>query len=131
MILDTTFLIDLERELRRQEDGAACAALRTREMQTPLCVTETVLGELAAGDSLADRNTWERFIAPYHVLPMDRETAWHYGCVFRALRRSGRLIGANDLWIAAAGLAHQLPILTRNGKEFRQVPGLRVLEYSH
>ena len=129
MILDTTFLIDLERELRRQADGRACAALRAGEAQTTLCVTETVLGELAAGDSLADRDTWERFIAPYRVLSIDRETAWHYGCAFRALRRDGRMIGANDLWIAAAGLAHHLPVLTRNADEFRRVPGLRVVGY--
>ena len=129
MILDTTFLIDLERELRKQVDGPACAALRSHDMQAALCVTETVLGELAAGESLAERETWERFIAPYRVLSIDRETAWQYGCAFRSLRRSGCIIGANDLWIAAAGLANHMPVLTRNADEFRRVPGLKVVGY--
>lgn len=128
MILDTTFLIDLERELCRGVDGPACAALGEWGGGV-FYVTETVLGELAAGESLADRGTWERFVAPYRLLPIDRETAWQYGCAFRALRRDGRMIGANDLWIAAAGLAYRLPVMTRNADEFRRVAGLEVVGY--
>jgi len=129
MILDTSFLIDLERELRRQANGPACKFLETAPKISPLYLTETIIGELAAGESLADREIWECFIAPYTILFHDRETAWHYGRAFRALRRTGKLIGSNDLWIAAAGLARNLPVVTRNIDEFRRVDGLRVIGY--
>jgi predicted nucleic acid-binding protein len=39
------------------------------------------------------------------------------------------LIGANDLWIAATGLAYRLPIVTRNVEHYRRVPNLRVITY--
>ena len=127
MILDTTFLIDLERELRRGVDGPACAVLLSSPPTAPLFVTETILGELAAGSSLADREKWEKFVAPYRMLEGGRETAWQYGCVFRALDQRGQRIGSNDLWIAAAALAHNLPVLTRNAEEVRRGPGLAVV----
>ncbi|MFT4640767.1 MAG: putative nucleic acid-binding protein [Verrucomicrobiales bacterium] len=37
------------------------------------------------------------------------------------------MIGTNDLWIAATGLTHGLPIATGNGVEFKRVPGLDVV----
>jgi tRNA(fMet)-specific endonuclease VapC len=54
------------------------------------------------------------------------DIAWIYGEIYRALAASGNLIGSNDLWIAATGLAHQLGVVTNNVKEFRRVPGLVV-----
>jgi len=43
------------------------------------------------------------------------------------LAAAGQLIGSNDLWIAAAGLADSMPIVTRNQDEFRRVPNLGVI----
>ena len=45
------------------------------------------------------------------------------------LQANGLLIGANDLWIAAAGLAYGVPVVTRNAEHFVRVPGLRVQSY--
>ena len=39
------------------------------------------------------------------------------------------LIGANDLWIAATGLAYGCPVVTANQAHFERVPGLVVLGY--
>ena len=54
---------------------------------------------------------------------------WHYAQAYRYLRANGLLIGANDLWIAAAGIAYRMPVLTRNTSEFRRVPGSDVLTH--
>ena len=48
---------------------------------------------------------------------------------YRHLHDNGRLIGANDLWIAATGLAHHMPVVTRNVEHFRRVPDLEVESY--
>jgi predicted nucleic acid-binding protein len=129
LILETTFLIDLERELNREEEGPAHGLL-ARHPSYRLYITPTVAGELAAGASLGDRSRWDAFIAPFHVLPLDQEVCWHYGRAYRYLQANGLLIGANDLWIAAAGLAYEVPVVTRNARHYERVPGLRVESYT-
>jgi predicted nucleic acid-binding protein len=129
LILETTFLVDFEREVIRGSDGPAHRFLG-RHAGHRLYITPTVAGELAAGASMNDRAHWEAFVAPFHMLPLDREVCWHYGNAFRYLQANGLLIGANDLWIAAAGLAHQVPVVSRNARHFERVPGLKVVAYS-
>jgi predicted nucleic acid-binding protein len=127
LILETSFLIDLEREARRGA-GPAQGVLEAHG-DAPLVITPTIAGELAAGSSMQDRERWAAFIAPFLVLPLTVDVAWHYGQADRYLRANGMLIGANDLWIAAAGIAYGMPVVTRNASHFRRVPGLDVLTY--
>jgi len=54
LILETSFLIDFERENNRGAAGPALAFLEANE-DARLYITFTVAGELAAGMSLADR----------------------------------------------------------------------------
>jgi tRNA(fMet)-specific endonuclease VapC len=129
LILETTFLIDLEREAARGAPGPAHALL-ARHARHRLYLTPTVAGELAAGASMADRERWEGFLTLFHMLALDREVCWQYGNAYRYLQANGRLIGANDLWIAAAGLAYRVPVVSRNSRHFERVPGLEVIGYS-
>lgn len=43
------------------------------------------------------------------------------------LASAGNLIGAHDLWIAATAVAHDMGVVTGNGRDFLRVPGLRVI----
>lgn len=52
------------------------------------------------------------------------DVSWEYAKAFRHLQKNGQLIGANDLWIAAAAVAYGMPLVTANHKEFIRVPGL-------
>ena len=128
LILETTFLIDLERELSSNESGPAQTFLEANPDHR-LFITYTVAGELAAGTSLAERMLWEEFIAPFHILVFTIEVCWEYGKAYRYLQDNGLLIGGNDLWIAATALAYQLPVVTRNTRHYRRVPGLQVASY--
>lgn len=128
LILETSFLVDLERETAAEGSGAAHAFLE-EHARHHLHVTFTVTGELAAGPAVGDRERWEELLAPFTVLPWTEDVAWRYGRAFRYLRENGRLIGANDLWIAATALSVELPVVTRNLDEYRRVPGLDVLSY--
>ena len=128
MILDTNFVICLEREARRRMPGRADAFLANHAGET-FCITFTVAGELACGKSASPRHDWERLCRPYPVLPWTLEVAWHYGDIYRHLADKGRLIGTNDLWIAATALAFSQELVTENIEEFRRVPGLKVVAY--
>jgi tRNA(fMet)-specific endonuclease VapC len=129
VILDSTFLVDFEREAARRSDGPATRFLQTR-LDEELCITFTIAGESAAGESMGrDRAQWETFIRPFRFLGYNDEVAWRFGEIFRELRRKGALIGANNMWIAATALANDQPLVTRNADEFRRVAGLEVLSY--
>lgn len=129
MILDSTFLVDLEREKKRRQRGDAAAFLLAHQ-ETQFCINFTILGELAAGLSLgADRAGWARFIEPFRILESSQDVAWEFGLAFRILQSQGNLIGTNDLWIGATGIAYGLPVVTRNAHDFERIPGLKVVRY--
>ncbi|MCU1258058.1 MAG: PilT protein domain protein [Bryobacterales bacterium] len=58
------------------------------------------------------------------VLPLDEETAQQYADIRVGLKRRGRPIPANDLWIAALARQYKLPLLSRD-VHFDIVPGLQ------
>ena len=128
LILESTFLIDLERAHHRGVPGPAVAFLEENQ-DARLYLPFVVAGEMASGISMRDRARWEAFLAPFYVLPSTPEVSWQFGRAFRHLRDNGNLIGANDLWIAATGLAYEMPVVTRNVEHFRRVPGLEVESY--
>lgn len=128
LILETTFLIDLEREHNRGRPGPAVAFLESHE-DARLYLPFVVTGELAAGTSLEGREKWEAFVAPFYILGSNVDVSWEYGRAYRYLQENGRLIGGNDLWIAATGLAYRMPVVTRNVEHYRRVPGLQVEAY--
>ena len=128
LILESTFLIDLERAHHRGVPGPAVAFLEQNQ-DARLYLPFVVAGEMASGISMRDRARWEAFLAPFYVLPSTPEVSWQFGRAYRHLRDNGNLIGANDLWIAATGLAYEMPVVTRNVEHFRRVPGLEVESY--
>jgi tRNA(fMet)-specific endonuclease VapC len=59
---------------------------------------------------------------PAHPIPV--EAAKHYGYIRAFLEKKGKIIGNNDLWIAAHCLASNLILVTNNTKEFQRIPKL-------
>ncbi|MFM7886241.1 MAG: type II toxin-antitoxin system VapC family toxin [Pseudanabaena sp.] len=60
------------------------------------------------------------------VLPLESPIEFHYAEIRSYLEREGIPIGANDLLIAAHGLALNLTVVTANVREFSRVPNLAV-----
>jgi len=58
------------------------------------------------------------------VLPIDAETVGPYAKICDQLKRAGKPIPTNDIWIAALALQHGLPIVSRD-RHFDVVPGIR------
>ena len=124
---DTTFLIDLSREVGRAS-GPVHEFLETHRSDE-FALSVTALGEFAAGFADLTDEIFVGVKARFRLLPIDEEVVQHYREAFRFLKVRGQLIGANDLWIAAVALRHDMPLVTRNAGEFRRVPGLDILTY--
>jgi tRNA(fMet)-specific endonuclease VapC len=60
------------------------------------------------------------------VQDMTADVAKHYASIRRSLEKTGNIIGANNLWIAAHAVALDLTLVTNNTDEFSRVDGLRV-----
>ena len=93
-----------------------------------------VLGEYRYGLLHSDRRgrlepVLEILVRESVVLPVDESTAETYALVRNELRRKGRPIPENDLWIAALARQYQQPIVSRD-EHFDEVPGLRRLDWS-
>jgi tRNA(fMet)-specific endonuclease VapC len=128
MILDTTVLVDLQKELRREKPGAATRLLETSG-DAPVFIAFVTWMEFAEGFGDDDRPACERFLAGFQVLWPDVDTAWRAARVSRSLRASGAPIGDHDLWIAALALQHDHAVASRNEEHFKRVPGLSLLPY--
>jgi predicted nucleic acid-binding protein len=96
-----------------------------------LLVSTTVLGELLAGFAAGSREARNRaelsqFIGSprVRVVACAETTADNYALVYVALRRKGRPVPTNDLWIAASALEHGAALLTLDA-HFSAIDGLR------
>lgn len=127
--LDTTFLIDLQRERAKGNGNGPAHQFLERSPDAELFLSTVALGELAEGFASVE-HPLVRIVRRQHApLPVDEETALIYAGLVRDLRTRGMLIGANDLWIGASSLRFQLPIVTANEEHFRRIEGLEVLGY--
>lgn len=72
----------------------------------------------------------ESLIGVIPVLPLPQEAAKHYGHIRAYLEKKGKIIGNNDLWIAAHCLTLNITLVTNNVREFQRVPKLRVENWS-
>lgn len=126
-LFDTCFLIDLEREMRRGP-GRAHEFLR-QHASARVCLSWTVAGEFAEGFGDIHHPACAAMLDRFDILPMDQSTAHFYAVTARDLRGKNQLIGANDHWIAAAALAHAMPLVTNNSAHFSRIPGLSVVGY--
>lgn len=110
------------------------SAMRARFAQFrpgQLVMSAITYGELSYGAARsADRSRalaqLDSLVQAIPVEPLGPDVSRGYGSIRAALEKQGRVIGNNDLWIAAHALALDLTLATTNEREFRRVPGLSV-----
>jgi predicted nucleic acid-binding protein len=132
--LDTTFLVDLLREQRRDRFGPASKYLETLEEDEVLAASVHVVCELMAGAKRAGASTGElerlsRLCDALVVRYPDQSFAPGYGRLLATLRAAGTTIDTMDLLIATAAVLDEAPLVTRNTRHFSKVPGLSVVGY--
>ncbi len=89
-----------------------------------------VLGELFSGFAVGTREAINRqefnlFAATSRIrlINLDENTANHYASVYLALRKKGRPIPTNDMWIAASARQQNLAVFTYDA-HFQAIDGL-------
>ena len=92
----------------------------------------TVLGELFAGFESGQRTEDNlRGLAAFqasprvHAVDVTAETAKRYASIYGHLRKAGRPIPTNDLWIAAAAMEHGAILFTAD-RHFLEIPQILV-----
>jgi tRNA(fMet)-specific endonuclease VapC len=98
-----------------------------------LAVPVIVLGEYRMGIAQSrHRGAYERWlqdwIAAVRVLEIDEETTVSYAAIGLELKKKGKPIPSNHLWIAALCRQHGLPLVSRD-RHFDVVPGLRRIDF--
>jgi len=69
------------------------------------------------------------FFAPLNSLAFDDRCAEEYGVIRADLSTQGKIIGPNDLLIAAIAKAHDAILVTHNTHEFSRITGLRLEDW--
>ena len=88
-------------------------------------------GELYYGASKSNQRAkalaqLARTVQDIPVEDLDSTASEAYGMIRAALEKQGRVIGNNDLWIAAHAMALDVTLATNNDREFLRVTGLSV-----
>jgi len=125
MILDTNAL-----SATADNDTAIADSLAAAE---ELVIPVIVLGEyrygIAQSRHQARYRQWlDELIPDCTILDVNEGTSHHYAAINLELRRAGTPIPTNDLWIAALGRQHSLPVLSRD-RHFDLVRGIRRIHW--
>ena len=90
---------------------------------------ELLFGALASKRSADNLRRLDFLFARFESFDFTDECAVHCGEIRAALQRNATPIDPNDLLIASVALANGVAVFTRNEREFRRVPKLRVEIY--
>ncbi|MCL4537786.1 MAG: type II toxin-antitoxin system VapC family toxin [Nitrospirae bacterium] len=111
----------------KRNDHHALQVFRTVEY---IGVNIIVIGELLSGfkggsKEAKNRKELEQFLdsARVYVLPLDEETAEFYAKIYWDLKRKGKPIPVNDIWVASSAMRHGLSLFTYD-EHFNDIGGI-------
>jgi tRNA(fMet)-specific endonuclease VapC len=127
LILDTTILIDIERDHRGLHDLIDDA--------DSVAIAAITYAELLHGVEMADpanRSRRQRFVEAIAervpILSYDRRVTANHAVLLAAVQREGQPRGAHDLIIAATAATFDMLVVTTNPRHFHNLPGVSVRE---
>lgn len=127
VLIDTGLLVDSERGVANPRVDAAIGE-EDRAISV-ITVSELLHGvHRAEGAQRARRSAFvEHLLSGMRALEITEQVARVHADIWAQLTARGEVIGAHDLWIAATALAHGMGLATGNTREFKRIPGLRLV----
>ena len=134
-VLDTCFVIDLLKEIKRGVVGRA--SRKSEELLIRgevLRITHFTIAELFVGVAKSvrperERQSVEDVIPKFSLLAFDQSTAELFGSIVGSLEATGMTIDSMDALIGCVALERDQIIVTHNIKHFLRIPGLVVEDY--
>ncbi len=125
-MLDTNICIYIAKQQPR-----AVRARFERLKPGQVVMSTITYGELAYGATKSTQRNramaqLQELVQDIPVATLDCHAGQAYGEIRGKLEEQGRLVGNNDLWIAAHALALGLTLVTNNQREFQRIPGLPI-----
>ena len=112
--------IDAERKLESQvQDGELITT-------TPICVCELFAGAYSSKKRDLEIKKVKEFLSRMELLEFSTQACERFGRLRGELESGGTPVGDFDIMIAAIALAHGQPVLTRDVRHFKKIPGLAV-----
>ena len=124
-LLDTNIVSDLVRHPQGRV-AAKIAEIGEERVATSIIVAAELRYGAAKKGSPRLSAQLEAVLGALEVMAFEPPADIAYGDLRAALEKSGRLIGPNDLLIAAQSLALEMVLVTDNEREFERVDGLKV-----
>jgi predicted nucleic acid-binding protein len=130
VLIDTCIWIDVEQGILSPADVASITG------EEPVFLSPVTLAELTFGAEAAkDPGTRQKRLAAVRrlqskpLLVIDGGTGQIFGELAAAVKAGGKgyRYRVQDLWLASQAIQHGYRILTRNGKDFEDIPGLELV----
>jgi predicted nucleic acid-binding protein len=131
-LIDTCVWIDVERGALAPADVAAL----TRD--APVFLSPVTIAELRFGAEIVkDAGIRQKRLAALRrlqrkpLLPMDGGSGEIFGSLAATIKAAGRQhrYRVQDLWLASQAIQHGFGLLTRNRRDFADIPGLDLVLY--
>ena len=125
MLLDTSIVVELFTGNKTVADRIS----KLNEFYVPLMV----VGELYTGifSSVQESKNLKKlkdFLSIAIIIEADEQTAEQYGKIMSELRKRGKPIPINDVWIAAIALQYDFTLIARD-KHFKEIKNLNLKEW--
>ncbi len=122
-LLDTNIVIYVLKK-RPLEVLKIFNANASRMAISSITLSELIYGAEKSENIAKNLEAIEDFVSHLEVLPYDARASQHYGQIKAVLEKKGKIIGENDIHIAAYAISQGLILVTNNLKEFKRVPNL-------
>jgi len=135
LLFDTAFIVDLV----NANAGATRLAKKVDEEASASFISVITLHEYLFGvyfryekdkTLLKEKlDSAERDLSRFEPVPLTPEITRLSASIHAELTRSGKLIGINDIYIAATAIRYDLTLVTKNKMHFRRIPKLNIETY--
>jgi len=93
-----------------------------------LAVSSVVVYELLKGDKSESDIFWNSFFSKVQVLDFDYPTAQEASAIYHQLKTEGKMIGIEDILIAASAIKYNIQLATANKKHFENMNSLKLFD---